>query len=332
MNIFVVHSGSDHSVEATVKSIETFAKEKAAELATKKEKKKASEEVTDSKNGASSDKKSDEIDGSGIANVCVLESRKKIWKSAAKKLIKSSHVVLYIVDENGHKSKNIAWELRQAKKLKKAIIILNEKNYPINSAIEDPDPFTKASKNRYKVIKNIKEFLDIINDYEQETYIKLFNDDKIDPEKLFEQYKLFSETSEALVTRRQNVNGFYMTANTAIITIAATAFGLNSSLISRLIITLALSIPAILLNISWLKLMESYTLLNSSKMKILSMLEKKLAASLFDAEWQVMGNEYNIKQYVSSSDREKYLPIIFNCVFVLVDIICVIILLYQCLF
>ena len=31
MNIFVVHSGSDHSVEATVKSIETFAKEKAAE-------------------------------------------------------------------------------------------------------------------------------------------------------------------------------------------------------------------------------------------------------------------------------------------------------------
>ena len=84
-----------------------------------------------------------------------------------------------------------------------------------------------------------------------------------------------------------------------------------------------------MLNISWLKLLESYSLLNSSKMKILGLLEKELAASLFDAEWQVMGNEYNVKRYVSFSEREKYLPIIFNSVFIIVDIICAMILLYK---
>lgn len=334
MNIFVIHSGSDKSAATTVDRINKISKlkEKAAKAKTTEEAEKALREVEAAiKFSQFPADELDDIDGSRIANVCLLNKR-RIWKPEAKRRIKSSNIVLYLVDKKGFTSKNIAWEIRQAKKMKKAILILNSNAYPMNPAINDKDPYTKAVSNKRHVIKTLGELFEIIDNYELGKYINLFNEDKKDPARLFEQYKLFSDTSEALVSRRQNVNSFYITANTAIITIVATAFGLNSNLLSQLIITLVLSFPAILLNFSWLKLLESYSLLNSSKMKILGLLEKELAASLFDAEWQVMGNQYNAKRYVSFSEREKNLPIIFNCVFIIVDIICAIIILSQYIF
>ena len=35
-----------------------------------------------------------------------------------------------------------------------------------------------------------------------------------------------------------------------------------------------------------------------------------------------MSNQYNLKQYISFSDRERTLPIIFKWVFIMVDVIC----------
>lgn len=267
------------------------------------------------------------------ANVLMLNyQHRQFWKPEAKKLIKAAQIVLYIVSEDGHKSKNINWEIRQAKKFKKAIVVWNEGGYQLNAPLFENDPFTKKPELIGKEIKTIEELFEIIENYETGKHIHLFNSDNIEPEKLFEQYKLFSDTSESLVSRRQNVNSFYITANTALITISATAFSLNDNLFSQLIITIVLSFPGILLNFSWLKVMESYSLINSSKMKILGMLEKKLAVSLFDAEWEAMSNKYNKRRYVSFSDREKYLPIIFSWALVIVDIICVLIMIFTCFF
>ncbi len=298
MNIFIIHSGKDKErVDQKVTEIDAI-----------------------NKKGT----------GSKKANVLLLEYR-TFWKAEVKKLIKSAQIVLYIVSADGHKSKNIDWEIRQAKKNQKAIVILNEGNYTLNQSLYEQDPFTKkfALPSTDKEIQTVQELFDIIENYETDAYIHLFNEDVMEPEKLFEQYKLFSDTSESLVSRRQNVNSFYITANTALITIAATAFSLNANLIAQLIITIVLSIPGILLNISWLKVMESYSLINSSKMKILGMLEKRLAASLFDAEWEAMSNKYNKKKYVSFSDREKQLPTIFNSVYIAVDVICAVIIAVQ---
>lgn len=299
MNIFIIHSGTDKDNVA--------------------EKEIAINAINDENAG---DKK---------ANVLLLEYR-RFWKPEVKKLIKSAQIVLYILSEDGHRSKNIDWEIRQAKKQQKAIVVWNEGGYKLNDSLYENDPFTKKPDCIGKEIKTIEELFEIIEDYENGKHIHLFNANDIEPEKLFEQYKLFSETSESLVARRQNVNSFYITANTALITIAATAFSLGNNLFSQLVITMVLSLPGILLNISWLKVMESYSLINSSKMKILGMLEKKLAASLFDAEWEAMSNKYNKQRYVSFSDREKYLPIIFNWVFVMVDIVCAVIMIFEYLF
>ena len=288
MNIFIIHSGTD--IENVI------------------EKKSQINKTNDN--------------GKKKASVLLLKYR-KFWKHEAKKLIKSAQVVLYILSEDGHKSKNIDWEINQAKKQQKAIVILNEgKKFKLNESLREKDPFTKEVGTIGKEIASVEELYEIIDNYENGEYIHLFNDDNVDPEKLFEQYKLFSDTSESLVTRRQNVNSFYITANTALFTVAVTVFSLNANLISQIIITMVLSIPGILLNGSWLKVMESYSLINSSKMKILGMIEKRLSASLFDAEWEIMSNKYNKQRYISFSDREKTLPKIFNALYITIDVIC----------
>lgn len=296
MNIFIVHSGTDW------------------EMVTRKK-----EEINE---------KNKQKDGKLKTKVLLLEYDKtrKRWKPAVKKMIKSAQIVLYVVGKDSHTRKNIDWEICQAKKQNKAIIVWNEQDFPLNETLFEKDPFTGMDVLVGEKIKTIDELVKKIEDYETGEYMHLFNGEEIEPEKLFEQYKMFSDTSESLVSRRQNVNSFYITANTALITIAATAFSLNSNLISQLIITVALSVPGILLNISWLKVLESYSLINSSKMKILGMLEKKLSASLFDAEWEAMSSKYNKKKYVSFSERERQLPIIFNCMFIAVDVICAVIL------
>ena len=92
MDIFVIHSGKDKIADAKVEEINKF-------------------------NG--DDKKHKK------ANVLMLRCEKAFWKSEAKKLIKSAQMVLYIVSEVGHKSKNIDWEIRQSKKYQKAIVVFN---------------------------------------------------------------------------------------------------------------------------------------------------------------------------------------------------------------
>lgn len=243
-------------------------------------------------------------------------------------MMRAAQMILYIVGAESYKSRNINWELKEAIKLNKSIVYLKiHESYQINKVLMAKDPFTKEEIELADYVNDVEELADIIEKYESGGYINLINENTSN-DSLFEQYKMFSDTSEALVNRRQNVNSFYITSNTALITIAATAFSLNGDLLSKLIITIVLTIPGILLNHSWGKILESYGIINSSKMKILSMLEQRLAASLYDAEWQAMSNKYNKKQYVSFTDGEKSIPLIFNGVYVTVDLICVLFLVY----
>ncbi|MBO5938377.1 MAG: hypothetical protein J6Q82_02610, partial [Clostridia bacterium] len=138
--------------------------------------------------------------------------------------------------------------------------------------------------------------------------------------------KYFLETTENLITRRLNVNSFYISANTALISIAGTIFALGSEgeLLSKLIVIFALSVPGILLNISWHRMLQSYYINNQSKIKLLSMMESRLAVSLYNAEWQAMKNKFSKKKYISFTDNEKRLPGVFSGFFGVIGALCLI--------
>lgn len=94
---------------------------------------------------------------------------------------------------------------------------------------------------------------------------------------ILEQYKLFLQTSEDLVSRRQNVNSFYISISSASVAVMGGGYG-N---------------------------------LNSSKMKIISNIEKQLPLSLFDTEWAALSDELNRKKYVSFTESEQMIPRLF---------------------
>ena len=248
---------------------------------------------------------------------------KHAWHFDAIRMMKAADMIVYAVSKNSAKNKNVSWELKQVLRLKKHLVCLKvEKDAKINESLYYIDKNTKERTCIAEEIKDEESLFAIIEEYNNSSYIHLLNQDDPDIQVLLEQYKIFSESAEALVNRRQNMNSFYFSANTALITIAASIFALSDvkSLISKLVLVLAISVPGLLINFSWKNIIQSYYLNNKGKMKVLSLIERKLPSSLYDAEWKAMKNKYNNEHYVSFTDSEKKLPMVFIIFYMMADI------------
>ena len=266
---------------------------------------------------------------------------KHAWHKDAKKLIREAEVIVYAYSKNSYKSKNILWELGQILKEEKCLIcfpIDSEANLEDNKILFKKDPNTKEKiclADEYRFQPGIKgnedKLYETIMKYKDWPSGSLFNIssiaeenieniDDVDINLLFEQYKLFLGTAESLLERRQNVNSFYISANTALITIAATIFALGNQfqLMPKIILIIVLCIPAILLNMSWRSTLISYGINHRGKMKVLQMIEKKLIVSLYYAEWKAMKNKFSKEKYHSFTETEKRLPIIFIIIYSLI--------------
>lgn len=238
---------------------------------------------------------------------------KHAWHHDAIKMMKLADVVVYAVSEHSNQNSNVEWELKKALSLGKYLVCLRvTKDAKLNDCLFSYDKNTKEKYCVADIINSEDDLFAIIESYNNNEYIHLINKN-YDVNVLLEQYKIFSDSAESLVTRRQNMNSFYISANTALITIGATIFALcdEKNLFSKLIIVLALSVPGFLLNISWIKMLKSYFINNRGKMKVLSMMEKHLSASLYDAEWKAMKNRFSKEKYVSFTESEKKLPLVF---------------------
>ena len=83
------------------------------------------------------------------------------------------------------------------------------------------------------------------------------------------------------------------------------------------------------LSISWMQILISYGRLNSSKIKIICIIEKHLPASLYDAEWAALDNKLNNKKYISFTDSEKRVPTIFLVIYAVIFLVLLTILIYN---
>lgn len=250
-------------------------------------------------------------------NALALKNGGKFWKSGAKKKIKKAQMVVFFVGETSHLSKNIDWEIQTAIKFKKPIYTVKlDESYLVNTSLQTVNAFSEASEH-YNTDTTLDGIEKIIKDYDSGNY-KVFNQsiESLDKEVLLEQYKLFLQTSEDLVSRRQNVNNFYISVNSALMGVWGMIWALNILPLYKFFIGLLISAIGIILSISWIKLLSSYGNLNGSKMKIISYIEKQLPVSLYDAEWAALSDRLNKKKYVSFTDSEKKIPILFIAVYI----------------
>ena len=128
---------------------------------------------------------------------------------------------------------------------------------------------------------------------------------------LMEEYKLFVETSERLVARRQNVNTFFLSVNALLL--SAIGLIIKEAITTRLATwgIFPISIAGILLCIAWRRLVLSLSQLNAGKFAVIHLIEKYLPASLFIAEWKALGEGEDKEKYVPSTKTESFIPVVF---------------------
>lgn len=250
-------------------------------------------------------------------NALVLGNGGKLWKNSAKKKIKKAQMIVFFVGEESHLSPNIDWEIQTAIKFKKPIYTVKlHESYIINKSLQTVNDFSEE-REYYSTDITLEGIEKVIKDYDSGNY-KVFNQsvDSLDKDILLEQYKLFLQTSEDLVARRQNANNFYISVNSALMGVWGMIWALNILPLYKFFIGLLISMVGVILSLSWIKLLSSYGNLNGSKMKIISYIEKQLPVSLYDAEWEALSDRLNKKKYVSFTDSEKRIPILFIAVYI----------------
>lgn len=264
-------------------------------------------------------------------NALLLDREQYNWKKVARRRIIDAQCVLYVAGAN-NSEKSICWELKTAIKHNKTIYVIKlDEQAQLSAGLQTVNKYTgQPEPYKYKVVE-FGNLMEIVSDYEKSTF-GLFHampgDDKKEwNNAYFEQYKLFVQTSESLVSRRQNVNSFHMSIHTALLALMGAMFSLDINLILLMIFCMILCIAGIIMASSWLSMLESYGQLNSAKMRMIGLLESNLPLSLFDAEWNILDDPMSKMRYKSFTQRERIVPNAFKSVYILMIAI---ILIYLC--
>ena len=129
---------------------------------------------------------------------------------------------------------------------------------------------------------------------------------------LLEQYKLFVGTSEALVSRRQQVNTFFLSVNSIILAAAGLLIRGQTahSIAGPALVMLGMS--GMVLCFAWRRMILSFGQLNRGKFDVIHALERRLPARVFAAEWVALGKGGDPSKYKPFTRTESLTPWIFG--------------------
>lgn len=123
-----------------------------------------------------------------------------------------------------------------------------------------------------------------------------------------ELYKVMVQSSEALVSRRQGVNTFFLTMNGALLTGAGLVLQNSGGNTIGALGIAVFSLAGAILCGAWRSLIISFGQLNRGKFQVIGALEKHLRAAIYSAEWEALGRGEDPKVYRSFTSREIWVP------------------------
>jgi hypothetical protein len=132
--------------------------------------------------------------------------------------------------------------------------------------------------------------------------------DTAEAQQALDLYKIMVQSSEALVSRRQGVNTFFLTMNGALLT--ASGIIVQGSDGDRLggIGVAVLAVAGAILCLAWRSLINSFGQLNRGKFQVINTIERYLKAAIYAAEWEALGRGENRRVYRSFTSREIWVP------------------------
>jgi hypothetical protein len=154
-------------------------------------------------------------------------------------------------------------------------------------------------------------------------------------EDLFGQYRMYVEMADRISERRGTANNFFLTANTLLVSIFTAIVGKDAlSANSSMNWFPLFAISGLAFSIAWFYIVRSYSQLNSGKFKVIHKIEEKLPLALYKAEWIALGEGLNPDLYRPLTDIEKYAPLTFAIIYVLIILITIYLFLFNnpCIF
>ena len=131
---------------------------------------------------------------------------------------------------------------------------------------------------------------------------------------LFEQYKIFIQSVEKISDRRQQANNYFITINTALISLIGFSFQIKFFDGIPWIKFFLAFIGIIICVIFWY-LIRSYKQINTGKFAIIHEIEKYLPLALYKYEWKILGEGKDKKKYYPFSHIELWIPCVFGLVY-----------------
>ncbi len=138
-------------------------------------------------------------------------------------------------------------------------------------------------------------------------------------EHLFEQYKLYVESIEKTSDRRQHANNYFITINTALISLIGLSFQIkvfeNLAFVKSI-----LALVGVIVCIVFWYLIRSYKQLNTGKFDVVHKIEEYLPLALYKYEWEVLGKGEDNKKYYPFSHIELIIPWVFGIIYALLGL------------
>lgn len=137
---------------------------------------------------------------------------------------------------------------------------------------------------------------------------------------LLEQYKIFVQMADNVSERRSKMNTFFLSVNSFLLT----ALGIFTKLDFNPEIGLwwlyVASAGGITFAVAWYTLIRNYKKLNSGKFEVIHALEKKLPASPYKKEWEIIRAGGIHKKYQKLTNIESFVPLIFIGLYITLSI------------
>jgi hypothetical protein len=132
-------------------------------------------------------------------------------------------------------------------------------------------------------------------------------------EHFFAQYKLYVDSADKVSSRRALANTFFLTIASALLSGGFVLVGTTYTSRSTFngIGSAAVSLGSLLLAVSWVYALRSYSQLNAGKFKIIHELELKLPAAPYTKEWKILGEGKKSERYLPLTTVEKVVPTLF---------------------
>jgi hypothetical protein len=135
---------------------------------------------------------------------------------------------------------------------------------------------------------------------------------------LFEQYKILGQASDQLASRRQVMNGFFLSLNSFMLAgmgfIFKESFDLyvhEHKVVRLMVLALVLGVFGLVININWSNLLASYGKLIRGQVRVLQALERHIPASVVTVQETFHGREFH-----SLSALEKNIAHTFQAIYI----------------